>query len=415
MANKAYKFLNMFPLRHPQDSEKRILYLIKRAQMGEQYTQLTPPSVLRINTTASTAIIDSDENVPIIAIDTSSGTSTTYGTLSGAVDGVNVKFNTSGVKYETGTSQVYWQGQEQVRGVDYTESDPGTGEVTFTTAPLGGNVTVSTHKSDRAVDIAFATSHTGTDKMLITGAINGANKAFTVPGPYISGTLKVFLQGQLQVQGTGENWTETSPDARTFGFVVAPPTDTVVTATYEVAKGRRRYETTNDTLTFVLNSSNTTGTLSGPYRACSLELSVNGQLQTPGTDYIETDPAGCKFDTVEAWPAGGEVSVAYYVGSNADGLRNPEIAVSAQTGNYTATVYDQTVLGNATSGAITITLPAVANVTGMVYIIKKTDASANAVTVATTGAETIDGETTIALNRYDSLAVVSDGSNWSVI
>jgi len=45
--------------------------------------------------------------------------------------------------------------------------------------------------------------------------------------------------------------------------------------------------------------------------------------------------------------------------------------------------------------------------------IKKTDASANAVTVDGNGAETIDGSTTVSLAaQWDFITVVSNGTNW---
>jgi len=58
------------------------------------------------------------------------------------------------------------------------------------------------------------------------------------------------------------------------------------------------------------------------------------------------------------------------------------IKVATKTANYTATASDYAILVDATSGAKTISLPAASSVPGQVYHIKKTDASANAVTIA---------------------------------
>jgi len=78
----------------------------------------------------------------------------------------------------------------------------------------------------------------------------------------------------------------------------------------------------------------------------------------------------------------------------------------------TATVY----LCNATGGAITINLPAAAGVTSRIYHIKKIDSSANTVTIDGSGAETIDGATTVVLTaQYESRLIVSDGSNWHIL
>ena len=48
------KFLSMFPLRHPHDDRKRLLYLIKRRRDNQQYTQLNPPVSKFYNMTAAT-------------------------------------------------------------------------------------------------------------------------------------------------------------------------------------------------------------------------------------------------------------------------------------------------------------------------------------------------------------------------
>jgi hypothetical protein len=72
---------------------------------------------------------------------------------------------------------------------------------------------------------------------------------------------------------------------------------------------------------------------------------------------------------------------------------------------------------NATSGAVTVTLPLATTWTpGKPYLIKKTDASANTVTISRTGSDTIDGAASKSLaNRYDWIELVSDGlSTWHV-
>jgi hypothetical protein len=73
------------------------------------------------------------------------------------------------------------------------------------------------------------------------------------------------------------------------------------------------------------------------------------------------------------------------------------------------------VLVDAAAGSVDITLPPPVGITGTVYIVKKVDASANAVTVHTTGAETIDGAaTTVLAAQWDAIHVVTDGLNWFI-
>jgi len=71
---------------------------------------------------------------------------------------------------------------------------------------------------------------------------------------------------------------------------------------------------------------------------------------------------------------------------------------------------------DATSGAVTVTLPAAASNTGMRLDIKKIDASGNAVTVDGNAAETIDGAATVTLSsQYDDVTVVCDGTEWFIL
>lgn len=87
----------------------------------------------------------------------------------------------------------------------------------------------------------------------------------------------------------------------------------------------------------------------------------------------------------------------------------------ADTG-YTLTASDYAVLVSAAGGATTINLPAAASASGYIYVVKKTDSSANAVTVDGSGSETIDGSTTYVLaNQYSAVTIQSNGTAWFVI
>lgn len=92
--------------------------------------------------------------------------------------------------------------------------------------------------------------------------------------------------------------------------------------------------------------------------------------------------------------------------------------VKTVTSNYTVNVVDNTILVNAASGPITVTLISAAW-TPNSYTVKKTDTSANAVTVAAQGGQTIDGVSTYTLGTpYQSVTVVppgGNGGNWNVV
>jgi hypothetical protein len=92
------------------------------------------------------------------------------------------------------------------------------------------------------------------------------------------------------------------------------------------------------------------------------------------------------------------------------------VPLSSKTSAYTATTDDHTILCNATTAAFTITLPTAVGISGRVYVIKKVDASVNAITVDGNGTETIDGSLTYSLNsQWQSVTIQSDGTNWVII
>lgn len=86
------------------------------------------------------------------------------------------------------------------------------------------------------------------------------------------------------------------------------------------------------------------------------------------------------------------------------------------TASATLGANDYTVLANAASGAVTVTLPAASTVTGQTFHVKKIDATANAVTLDGNGAETIDGAATKATTtQWASYSVQSNGTGWFIL
>ena len=83
------------------------------------------------------------------------------------------------------------------------------------------------------------------------------------------------------------------------------------------------------------------------------------------------------------------------------------------------TILDDThdiVLMDGSVSSRTVTLPAVADSTGKVYVIKKVDSSSGTITIDGNGSETIDGATTkILAAQYDSVTIVCDGTEWHII
>ncbi len=108
----------------------------------------------------------------------------------------------------------------------------------------------------------------------------------------------------------------------------------------------------------------------------------------------------------------GSATAVKITSSVIEGLYANVLSVSAST---VVTNAPSVVLVNASSGPITITVQNATTNNGKVYNIKKTDSTLNAVTIATGGGN-IDGTATKTLAfQYDSLMLVSDGTNYQLI
>lgn len=89
--------------------------------------------------------------------------------------------------------------------------------------------------------------------------------------------------------------------------------------------------------------------------------------------------------------------------------------ISSKSANYALTVNDKTILVDATSGNITITIPAASTLTGSEFTVEKIDATANTVTIDPNASETIEGATTVVLNQQrSSISFKGDGTNFRV-
>lgn len=91
------------------------------------------------------------------------------------------------------------------------------------------------------------------------------------------------------------------------------------------------------------------------------------------------------------------------------------MTTTEKSANYTVTSTDSFLIGDATSGGITFTLPAISPNVGRVYHIKKKDVTGNTVTVDANGSETIDDALTAVLTmQYESISITNDGTKWLI-
>jgi hypothetical protein len=167
----------------------------------------------------------------------------------------------------------------------------------------------------------------------------------------------------------------------------------------------------------IANTTVTAGTYGSSSAVAQVTINAQGQV-TSASNVGITIPSG-NVTGLGTMATQNANSVTITGGSISNvTLSNVSINTSivTKTGNYTAAAADETILVNASGGVVTITLPTAVGVAGKVYTVKKIDSSTNAVTVATTSSQTIDGVTTYSLaNQYGGVNVQSDGSNWYII
>lgn len=188
----------------------------------------------------------------------------------------------------------------------------------------------------------------------------------------------------------------------------APPAEPAVAGTYAITLRSRNSVTVNNTANAFIAGFNA-GVPGQRYMIFCTDaftaLLHNASLQLLGKANI----AKGTWSWLEFVMVGG---VAYEIGHGGIGAAT----TSTKTANYAVTPADKVILANAVGSPLTMTLPTAVGITDAQFVIKKTDASANAVTIATTSSQTIDGTTTKSLTtQYAMLRVVSDGANWQVI
>ncbi len=93
------------------------------------------------------------------------------------------------------------------------------------------------------------------------------------------------------------------------------------------------------------------------------------------------------------------------------------MTIKTVSSNYSATAADNTILANTTSGAVTITLPAPANISGRIYTIKKIGSGGidNELTISPASGTIDGGSSFVIYNDWTFITLQTDGSNWYII
>lgn len=129
------------------------------------------------------------------------------------------------------------------------------------------------------------------------------------------------------------------------------------------------------------------------------------------------DFSGLPAGGIEILPATGVQNLNKFDYYNNRWIVYPQTPVTRTSNANIAYPQHEVMFGDATSGAITLTLPdATGIMAGKGFTIKRINTNANAVTLATTASQTIDGATTFALtNANEAVTVISDGANWRIV
>ena len=139
------------------------------------------------------------------------------------------------------------------------------------------------------------------------------------------------------------------------------------------------------------------GELGGTWASPTVDATHSG---TPHSDYVPLASANY-VDLTD----GGATTLHTHAGGSG---WTP--AITAQVAGYTAVKNDVVLC----TGTFTVTLTAAATVaTGGIIVVK--NVSTGVITVDANLAETIDGALTITLAQYDSVMLITNGSNWFVI
>lgn len=119
--------------------------------------------------------------------------------------------------------------------------------------------------------------------------------------------------------------------------------------------------------------------------------------------------------------AGGTGSVAMQLaeGGTIRGKLNLHGGVShiptTITSSYTVALSDHAIFADASSGSLTVTVPAASASTGSEFHVKKIDSTGNIVTLEMTGTDTLDDVSSVNISdQYESYLMKSNGSNWYV-
>lgn len=347
-----------------------------------------------------------------------------------------------------GSNKVVELGQYSASAVNY---------VGLENAPTGSGVTIYSAGTDTNIDLMLNPKGSGTvdaGTSRVTRVVDPTSAQDAATKNYVDAQVTAatpdattLVKGKVQLAGD-LGGTAASPTVLTVGGNTISTTNTAQTLTGQKTFptgatspriGQINDSNGNTSLTFTATASavnyptftnSATGTTVSQSVA-GTDTNIDLTVSTKGTGkytYMPGSNSATAFRVMNAAGSTTHIGVdttnnRTLIGggaSSANSVLQVNGAISAPittvTGATTLTQSNGTVLGDATSGAFNVTLPTAVGITGRMYTVKKIDSSGNAVTIATTSSQTIDGVTTKAIStQYTSYTVQSDGANWMII
>jgi hypothetical protein len=340
---------------------------------------------------------------------------------------------TNGTRYPLFANQTSGSLSTEYTSSTKLQYNPSTGVFTSTSFSGAGTGLTGT-ASSLSIGGNAATATSATSSTTATNLAGGANGS--LPYQTASGTT-TFLAAStngylLTLSGGVPTWAAASASS----IAISDDTSSA-TAYYPLfARATSGSVTTEYTSSTKLTYTPSTGTLtattfSGSISGSNVSGNISGNaanvtgvvaLANGGTNANLTAVAGgAVYSTGSALAitaAGTSGQVLTSNGSSAPTWTTVSVTpnVTNKTTTYSIATTDGSIFCNATSAAFTVTLPTAVGVGGKTYSIKKTDNSTNAIIIATTSSQTIDGLTTQTLGIYNAwLTLQSDGSNWQII
>ena len=410
-------FTSFFPILPSQDPLKAILYIIERRKQHTNYIKNESPKSVNANQ----GFIDQATFLKAIQIDQSGTHTGVYGQITPTPDGSITTFNLFAAA-QTGTLEVYKNGKELIQGTDEDWVEAGGNQFTLNFAPLATDILTGAYVTEASAGSLTESQAGGTGDSYykFNETPNGGRTTFTTTaGAFVASTMRLYKNGQLQIEGATNDFTMDG-DASSVTFNTAPLTGNILAGSAQKKQGRQIDQSggTSDTYGAITGAiPGTTYVASRAFEPSTLILSKNGKRLTQGSaatdDYYINGSQG--FILNHATLADDELTASYepYVQPQLSAVK---IGTTAVTTTYTVTGSDYFVTCDATTAAFTVTLPDAGTRRYQLPVtIKKTDSSANAVTVATTGSDTIDNEATQELsNEGEAIIIMSDGSNYHI-